>query len=183
MDISRENIQEKSRVTCLCIDDDHGSWWKIDVKCTEGSEKNNTFFESIPKNIRLYPRGLLPSGALSTHPMILSNKATIWWNKSRYNVFKPILEIRFFDYSLRGYSHRERWARTWWCFSWIVEQRRWKMIWKASLLPSGGSFYQSSLNNPNILYIETVKQGCDLWFSSCVITTKLECHGWNISWR
>jgi hypothetical protein len=37
-----------------------------------------------------------------------------------------------------------------------------KKIWEASLLPSGGSFYQSRLNNPNILYIETVKQGCDI---------------------
>jgi hypothetical protein len=25
-----------------------------------------------------------------------------------------------------------------------------------------GDFYQSRLNNPNILYIETVKQGCDI---------------------
>jgi hypothetical protein len=33
---------------------------------------------------------------------------------------------------------------------------------EASLLPSGGNFYQSRLNNPNILHIETVKQGCDI---------------------
>jgi hypothetical protein len=39
------------------------------------------------------------------------------------------------------------------------------------------------LNNPNIFRIEIVKQGCDIWFSSCVIATKLECRGWNISRR
>jgi hypothetical protein len=36
--------------------------------------------------------------------------------KSRDNIFEPILEIRFFKYSLGGYSHRERWARTRRCF-------------------------------------------------------------------
>jgi hypothetical protein len=44
-------------------------------------------------------------------------------------------------------------------------------------------FYKSWLYNPNILKAGTVKQGCDVWFSSCVIATKLECHGWNISRR
>jgi hypothetical protein len=67
--------------------------------------------------------------------------------------------------------------------SWIKEQRRQEKISKASLLPSGGSLYQSRLNNPNIFRIETVKQGCDIWFSSCVIATKLECRDWNISRR
>jgi hypothetical protein len=33
---------------------------------------------------------------------------------------------------------------------------------EASLLPSEGNFYQSKLNNPNILHIETVKQGCNI---------------------
>jgi hypothetical protein len=37
-------------------------------------------------------------------------------SKSRHNVFEPILEISFFDYSLGGYSHRERWAHTRRCF-------------------------------------------------------------------
>jgi hypothetical protein len=45
-----------------------------------------------------------------------------------------------FGYSLGGYSHRECWARTRRCFSWIMEQKRCKEISKASLLPSGGSF-------------------------------------------
>jgi hypothetical protein len=42
------------------------------------------------------------------------------------------------------------------------KEKKEKKILKASLLPSGGSFYQSRLNNPNILYIKTVKQGCDI---------------------
>jgi hypothetical protein len=37
-------------------------------------------------------------------------------SKNRHNVFEPILEISFFDYSLGGYSYRERWARTRRCF-------------------------------------------------------------------
>jgi hypothetical protein len=47
-------------------------------------------------------------------------------------------------------------------FSLIMKQRRRKKISKASLLPSGGSLYQSRLNNLNIFRIETVKQGCDI---------------------
>jgi hypothetical protein len=33
-------------------------------------------------------------------------------SESRHNVFEHMLEISFFDYSLGGYSHQERWART-----------------------------------------------------------------------
>jgi hypothetical protein len=51
-------------------------------------------------------------------------------------------------------------------FSWIMKQRRRKKILKSSLLPPGGSLYQSRLNNPKIFRIETVKQGCDIWFLS-----------------
>jgi hypothetical protein len=47
VDTSRENIQEKSRVTYLRIDDDQGSQRKIDVKGTERSKKKNSFFEPI----------------------------------------------------------------------------------------------------------------------------------------
>jgi hypothetical protein len=42
---------------------------------------------------------------------------------------------------------------------------------KVLLLPSGATFF-IKLNNLNILYYETVKQGWDIWFSSCVIATK-----------
>jgi hypothetical protein len=44
-------------------------------------------------------------------------------------------------------------------------------------------FMRVKKDNSIISCIETVKQGCDIWFSSCVIATKLECRGWNISWR
>jgi hypothetical protein len=33
-------------------------------------------------------------------------------SESRHNVLESIIEISFFDYSLGGYSHQERWART-----------------------------------------------------------------------
>jgi hypothetical protein len=64
-------------MTYLRIDDDQRSQRKTDMKDTEESRKENSFFESIPENIRLQPRGLLPSGALSAHPTILSNKSMI----------------------------------------------------------------------------------------------------------
>jgi hypothetical protein len=38
-------------------------------------------------------------------------------------------------------------------------------------------FMKAAKDNSNILYIETVKQGCKVGFSSCVIMAKLECHG------
>jgi hypothetical protein len=44
-------------------------------------------------------------------------------------------------------------------------------------------FMRAAKDNLNILYIETVKQGREVWFSSCVIMMKLECYGWNIAWR
>jgi hypothetical protein len=49
--------------------------------------------------------------------------AKLWFDemKSRHNVFERILEISFFNYSLGGYSHQERWARTRWCFLWVME--------------------------------------------------------------
>jgi hypothetical protein len=54
VDTSRENIQKKKfDVTYLSIEDDQGSRRKIDVRDTERLTKKNSFFESIPKNIRL----------------------------------------------------------------------------------------------------------------------------------
>jgi hypothetical protein len=40
-----------------------------------------------------------------------------------------------------------------------------------------GIFINQGWINPNIWDIESVKQGCDIRFSSCVIATKLECRG------
>jgi hypothetical protein len=40
-----------------------------------------------------------------------------------------------------------------------------------------GIFINQGWINPNIWDIESVKQGCDIRFSSCVIVMKLECHG------
>jgi hypothetical protein len=56
-------------------------------------------------------------------------------------------------------------------YLWVLKQNRWKNDQKVLLLPSGATFF-INLNNLNILYSETVKQGCDIWFSSCVIVTK-----------
>jgi hypothetical protein len=56
-------------------------------------------------------------------------------------------------------------------YSWVLKQNRWKNDQKVLLLPSGVTFF-INLSNSNILYSETVKQGCDIWSSSCVIATK-----------
>jgi hypothetical protein len=37
-------------------------------------------------------------------------------SRKKSSLFEPILEISFFDYSLGGYYHQERWARTRQCF-------------------------------------------------------------------
>jgi hypothetical protein len=37
------------------------------------------------------------------------SRVEVWWTTL---YFEPILKKAFFDYSLGGYSHRERWART-----------------------------------------------------------------------
>jgi hypothetical protein len=56
-------------------------------------------------------------------------------------------------------------------YSWVLKQNRWKNDQKVLLLPSGATFF-INLSNSNILYSEIVKQGCDIWSSSCVIVTK-----------
>jgi hypothetical protein len=68
----------------------------------------------------------------------------------------------FFDYSLEGYSHRERWARTRRCFIMNNGGKDAKETLKISLLPSGGSFYQLKWNDPKIWHVRTVKQSCDI---------------------
>jgi hypothetical protein len=96
--------------------------------------------------------------------------------KSGHNIFEPILDF-FFDYSLGGYSHRERWACTRRRLFMNTTEMKAREASGIIIAPIGSEFYNSRLNNPNIWYIETVKQGCDMRFSSCVIATKLECHG------
>jgi hypothetical protein len=69
--------------------------------------------------------------------------------------FETILEKKyFFDYSLGGYSHRERWVRTRRCF----EQRRRIRFWKQHYYHWEEDFYRSRLNNPNILSIGSVNK-------------------------
>jgi hypothetical protein len=61
-----------------------------------------------------------------------------------YTIFEPILERKkvLFDYSLGGYSHRERWARTRRCFLTSTGARKSEGICDETLLlPSGASFY------------------------------------------
>jgi hypothetical protein len=79
---------------------------------------------------------------------------------------------KFFGHSLGGYSHRERWARTRWYLFMSTEVRKMKEQSGSSITPIGSNLF-INLSNSNILYSKTVKQGCDIWFLSCVIATKI----------
>jgi hypothetical protein len=58
-------------------------------------------------------------------PDEISKKTMASWSMMIENtIFEPILETHFFDYSLEGYSHWERWARTRRCLS--MSTRAWK---------------------------------------------------------
>jgi hypothetical protein len=92
-----------------------------------------------------------------------------------YLFFLSLYPIKF-GYSLGGYSHQERWARTQWYLFMHTGAKKAKEDLGSIITPIGREvFYWFRLNNPNILYTRTVKQGCDIWFSGCVIATKLEC--------
>jgi hypothetical protein len=83
-------------------------------------------------------------------------------SRKKSSLFEPILEISFFDYSLGGYSYRERWARTKRCFFMNNGAKKATEALGSIITPIGREFYQSRLNNPNIFRIEIVKQGCDI---------------------
>jgi hypothetical protein len=62
-------------------------------------------------------------------------------SESRHNVLEPILEISFFDYSLGGYSHRERWARTRRCFFMNNGAKKAQEDFESIITPIGREFY------------------------------------------
>jgi hypothetical protein len=124
---------------------------------------------------RLWLGGLWHSKKKST--LHKWKKSTIDARKSTKNILiyflEPIPEI--FGYSLGGYSHREHWARTRWYLFMSAEAKKVKEQSESTITPIGRDLFLINLSNSNILYSETVKQGCDIWSSSCVIATKLEC--------
>jgi hypothetical protein len=77
-------------------------------------------------------------------------------------ISEPILE-RFFDYSLGGYSHRERRARTRrYLFMTTGAKKVKDDSMKASLLPSEASFYLIMVIQPE--YFQSNKTAiCDSW--------------------
>jgi hypothetical protein len=87
--------------------------------------------------------------------------------KSTHNVLESILAISFLTIALGATAIESAGRSPNDVFSRIMEQRKGKRILKTSLLPSGGSLYQSRLNNLNIFRIETVKQGCDILVARC----------------
>jgi hypothetical protein len=58
-----------------------------------------------------------------------------------YNVLEPILEKWIFDYSLGGYSHRERWARTRWCLFMSTGARKVKRELMDVVTPIGSEVF------------------------------------------
>jgi hypothetical protein len=102
---------------------------------------------------RPQPQGLLTSEALVVHPIIENQPVDNWYRRNRLSLVDNVLRLH-------------------------CRQN------KDQLLPLG-VIYENlrKIANSNSLHILTVKQGCDIWFSSCVIATKFEYHDWNISWR
>jgi hypothetical protein len=100
-------------------------------------------------------------------------KSTIDAWRSTKNILIYFLELipKNFGHSLGGYSHRERWACTQWYLFMSTEAKKVNEQSESSITPIGSNIF-INLSNSNILYPETVKQGCDIWSSSCIIATK-----------
>jgi hypothetical protein len=100
-------------------------------------------------------------------------KLTIDARRSTKNILIYFLEPipKIFGHSLGGYSHRERWACTRWYLFMSIEAEKMKEQSESSITPIRSDLF-INLSNLNILYSKTVKQGCDIWSSSCIIVTK-----------
>jgi hypothetical protein len=90
--------------------------------------------------------------------MLLSKTNSYKIPQKEKSILEPIPE-KTFEYSLGGYTHRERWARTRRNFIFQGNKRRREKTYEVELLPSGENAYYSRLDNPKIFRIETVKQG------------------------
>jgi hypothetical protein len=107
----------------------------------------------------------LLTGVMDAYSMTGYHSNILSWSMMDYIIFEPILEKVFFDYSLGGYSHRERWARTrryflasiGTCEEEECYSHRERVLWLFK-----PEYFQSKFD-------------CNMRFSSCVITTKLEC--------
>jgi hypothetical protein len=100
-------------------------------------------------------------------------KSTIDAWRSTKNILIYFLEPipKNFGHSLGGYSHREHWARTRWYLFMSTEAKKVKEQSESSITPIRSDLF-INLSNSNILYSKTVKEGCDIWSSSCIIATK-----------
>jgi hypothetical protein len=76
--------------------------------------------------------------------MILSLKNSKLNVTGGYNILEPILEKKrenFFDYSLRGYYHRERWSRTRRCLFMSTGARKAKKEMMNVITTIGSEFF------------------------------------------
>jgi hypothetical protein len=81
-------------------------------------------FEVYTRKYSTIASGATTIGSAERAPNDIIIKSFDFVTKSRHNIFEPILEIKNFDYSLGGYSHRERWARTRRCFLMNIGARK-----------------------------------------------------------
>jgi hypothetical protein len=171
MDTGKDEHFEDGSIWQICIKADHGSWQKI------VSGEGEIILWVYTRKYSAIASGATPIGTAEHAPndIIELRYDFMTWRKA-YCLW-AYTQNKFFDYSLRGYSHRECWAHTRRCFMMNNGGKDAKRLW---------GYHYSHRERVLLIKVEhvrTVKQGCDIWFSSCVIATKLECHDWNISWR
>jgi hypothetical protein len=143
--------------------------WIISTIITRDRKKRSRiclyFWAYIWKKKSAIASGAPPIGSAVAHPIERSrqNKGEKW---------KPMIKNQLVESVLGAISYISSAMN----FAYIVDKINIDYLHREI-------FMRVAKDNSNILYIETVKQSCKIWFSSCVITMKLEYRGWNISWR
>jgi hypothetical protein len=174
---NKVNIEKRSDMTYLRIDDDQGSRRKIESSWGEITlwvyTRKNSTIASGATTIGSTERAPDDTIELSYY-LMTRKKAQCLWAYTQNKLFSTIASGAT-PIGSAGRAPDD-------ALSWIMEEKT-QGDFESIITTIGRKFYQPRWNNPNIWHIRIVKQGCDVWFSSCIITTKLECRGWNISWR
>jgi hypothetical protein len=171
----------------MCILDEYWIWWFASKGWKGIRQKSDANSKGVSFGVYTRKYSTIASGAttIGSAERALDDFIELCYDPMTWKMAHCIWAYtrnKFFDYSLGGYSHRKRWARTRRCFITNNGGKGAKRLW-------GYHYYHRErvllikVEYPNIWHVRTVKQGCDIWFSSCVIATKLECRDWNISRR
>jgi hypothetical protein len=78
----------------------------------QGTSERTHVFESIPEKSLTIASGATTIGSVGAHPMILLSKTNSYEISQKEKVYLSLYPKKTFEYSLGGYSHRERWACT-----------------------------------------------------------------------